>query len=116
MRTKWWLALLGTVALGAVGLSVLLAGVSAAPAATSSSIDLGVAEGVVVQLDGQPVAEAVVRQRLFDYTRDKTLILITHKAPMLDLVDRLIVLDEGRVVLDGEKDKVLAALQGENKS
>jgi ATP-binding cassette subfamily C protein LapB len=60
--------------------------------------------------------ESVVRKRLHEHTRGKTLILITHKAPMLDLVERLIVLDEGRVVLDGKKDKVLAALQGENKS
>ncbi|USE37011.1 type I secretion system permease/ATPase [Endozoicomonas sp. SCSIO W0465] len=43
--------------------------------------------------------------------RDKTLILVTHKASMLDLVDRLIVMDNGRVVADGPKDQVHAALK-----
>jgi ATP-binding cassette, subfamily C, bacterial LapB len=58
--------------------------------------------------------EATIRKRLFDYTRDKTLILVTHKAPMLDLVERLVVVDDGRIVMDGPKEKVLKALQGEN--
>ena len=57
--------------------------------------------------------EAAIRKRLFDYTRDKTLVLVTHKAPMLDLVERLIVVEEGRIMMDGPKDKVMQALQGE---
>ena len=56
--------------------------------------------------------EAIIRKNLFDYTREKTLILITHKAPMLDLVERLVVVDDGRIVMDGPKGKVLDALQG----
>lgn len=43
--------------------------------------------------------------------QDKTLILITHKAQMLELVDRLIVMDGGRVVADGQKEAVLSALR-----
>ena len=31
---------------------------------------------------------------------------------MLDLVERLIVTDEGRIVLDGPKEEVLKALKG----
>lgn len=57
--------------------------------------------------------ESTVKQRLYEYTRNKSLILITHKAPMLELVDRLIVMDEGRIVMDGPKQQVLKALQGE---
>lgn len=56
--------------------------------------------------------ESVVKKRLFEYTRDRTLLLVTHKAPMLDLVERLIVIDEGRVVMDGPKEEVLNALKG----
>ena len=56
--------------------------------------------------------ETVVKKRLFDYTRQKTLILVTHKAPMLELVERLIVVDEGRVVMDGPKQQVLNSLKG----
>ncbi|MEZ5918693.1 MAG: type I secretion system permease/ATPase [Alphaproteobacteria bacterium] len=42
---------------------------------------------------------------------DKTFIMITHRHTMLELVDRLILLDEGRVVMDGPRGKVLDALQ-----
>jgi len=56
--------------------------------------------------------ESVVKKRLFEYTRDRTLLLVTHKAPMLDLVERVIVIDEGRIVMDGPKEEVLNALKG----
>ena len=56
--------------------------------------------------------ESIVKKRLFEYTRDRTLLLVTHKAPMLDLVERLIVIDEGRIVMDGPKEEVLNALKG----
>jgi len=42
---------------------------------------------------------------------DKTLIVITHRFAALELVDRVIVLNNGKIVADGPKDKVLAALQ-----
>ncbi len=60
--------------------------------------------------------EAVIRGRLYDYTRDKTLILITHKLAMLDLVERLIVIEEGRVVMDGRKDDVITKLQARTEA
>lgn len=41
---------------------------------------------------------------------DKTLILITHKQSLLALVDRVIVLNDGKVVLDGKKEDVLRQL------
>ena len=41
---------------------------------------------------------------------DRTLVLVTHKATPLALVDRLIVIDQGKVVADGEKSRVLEAL------
>jgi ATP-binding cassette subfamily C protein LapB len=40
----------------------------------------------------------------------RTLLLITHRGSLLTLVDRLVVLDYGRVVADGPKDSVLQAL------
>ena len=40
----------------------------------------------------------------------KTLLLVTHRASVLSLVERLIVLDGGKVVADGAKDEVLKAL------
>ena len=43
-------------------------------------------------------------------TRDRTLLLITHKMHLLKLVDRIIVLDRGHVVIDGLKAEVLDKL------
>jgi len=56
--------------------------------------------------------ESIVKQRLLEYSRDKTLLLVTHKAPMLQLVERLVVIDAGRIVMDGPRDEVLKSLKG----
>lgn len=47
--------------------------------------------------------EAGVIARLRSGLPDTTLIVITHKPSLLELVDRVIVIDQGRVVLDGPK-------------
>lgn len=41
-----------------------------------------------------------------------TLVMVTHRPAVLELVSRVIVIDAGRVVLDGPKAQVLAALSG----
>ncbi|HSC79744.1 MAG TPA: type I secretion system permease/ATPase [Chitinolyticbacter sp.] len=41
----------------------------------------------------------------------KTVLLVTHRTSLLDLVDRLIVLDRGTIVADGPKALVVEALQ-----
>ncbi len=41
---------------------------------------------------------------------DQTLIVSTHRNAMLSIVDRLIVLDQGRIIADGPKEQVLGAL------
>ena len=41
---------------------------------------------------------------------DTTIVLVTHRMAMLALIDRLIVMDRGRVVADGPRDEVLKAL------
>ena len=56
-------------------------------------------------------SEEPVKQRLSAVIEDKTLVLITHRAPMLDLVERIIVLDDGKLVADGPKTQVLEALR-----
>ncbi|MGQ0699576.1 MAG: type I secretion system permease/ATPase [Panacagrimonas sp.] len=55
--------------------------------------------------------EETVRQRLSTYMRDKTVLIVTHRTALLDIVDRLIVIDAGRIVADGPKDRVVAALR-----
>ena len=55
--------------------------------------------------------ELRMKEQLKDRCTDKTVILVTHKASMLELVDRLIVVDNGKIVADGPKDQVHAALK-----
>ncbi len=56
-------------------------------------------------------SETLIKASLREFSHDKTLILVTHKMAMLDVVDRLVVIHEGRVVADGPKEKVVEALK-----
>ncbi|MFK0088844.1 type I secretion system permease/ATPase [Pseudomonas sp. NPDC090755] len=56
-------------------------------------------------------SEDQLRQRLHGWVQGKTLLLVTHRTSMLSLVDRLLVLDNGKVVADGPKDAVIDALR-----
>ena len=55
-------------------------------------------------------AEGRLKQRLEQVLPGKTLLLITHRASLLSLVERLIVLDGGRVVADGPRAAILKSL------
>ena len=56
-------------------------------------------------------SEQVILNNIRDYAKDKILLLSTHRASLLALVDRIIVLDEGQVIADGAKNTVLDALK-----
>nr|WP_294865538.1 type I secretion system permease/ATPase [uncultured Pseudogulbenkiania sp.] len=56
-------------------------------------------------------SETKVKQSLAKLAQGRTMVLVTHHAGLLDLVDRLIVLDQGQVVADGPKQQVLEALK-----
>jgi ATP-binding cassette subfamily C protein LapB len=47
--------------------------------------------------------EAEVIARLKTELADRTLVIVTHRTSLLDLVDRVIVVDQGRIVADGPK-------------
>jgi ATP-binding cassette subfamily C protein LapB len=55
-------------------------------------------------------AENQLKQHLTSVLAGKTAILVTHRSSLLSMVDRLIVLEQGRVVADGPKQAVLEAL------
>ena len=57
-------------------------------------------------------SEGRLRARLANVTGSKTLLLVTNRASMLSLVDRLIVVDKGWIVADGAKQEGLKGLQG----
>ncbi len=50
--------------------------------------------------------------RLQGIVQQRTVIIVTHRPSLLPLVDRILVVDDGRIVADGPKDKVLALLAG----
>ncbi|MCI0996904.1 type I secretion system permease/ATPase [Pseudomonas corrugata] len=56
-------------------------------------------------------SEDALRQKLHTHIQGKTLLLVTHRTSMLSLVDRLVVLDNGRIVADGPKEVVIDALR-----
>ncbi|UFH49471.1 type I secretion system permease/ATPase [Pseudomonas sp. KNUC1026] len=55
--------------------------------------------------------EERLKQRLQAVIEHKTLVLVTHRASLLSLVDRLIVIDRGQIVADGPKAAVMEALR-----
>lgn len=55
--------------------------------------------------------EDAVKKRLAEATQGKTVVLISHRSGLFDLVNRIIVIDSGRVVADGAKDQVIEALR-----
>ncbi|MDN5842550.1 MAG: type I secretion system permease/ATPase [Alcaligenaceae bacterium] len=56
-------------------------------------------------------SEAGIKERLRVASAGKTLILVTHRTSLLDLVDRLMVVDQGRILADGPKEQVVEALR-----
>lgn len=56
-------------------------------------------------------SEEHVKQQLRAHTAGKTLIVITHRTSLLELVDRIIVVDSGKIVADGPKAQVVEALR-----
>ena len=57
-------------------------------------------------------SEAAFLRQLKQASGHCTLLMVTHRPAVLELVQRVVVIDAGRVVLDGPKEQVLAALAG----
>ncbi|MBP6497317.1 MAG: type I secretion system permease/ATPase [Campylobacteraceae bacterium] len=58
------------------------------------------------------LSEKRLMANLKSYIEDKTAIFITQKHTILELVDRVIVMHEGKVYLDGPKEQVMVKLAG----
>ena len=54
--------------------------------------------------------EELIKHRLAHALQGKSLVLITHRPSLLSLVDRLIVLDRGKIIADGPRDQVMKAM------
>lgn len=58
-----------------------------------------------------PTSELKLRDRLKVMSHGKTTILITHKGAMLNLVDKLILMDRGNMIAFGPRDEIIRRLQ-----
>jgi len=56
-------------------------------------------------------SEDDIKRRLTEFSKDKTVILISHRTSLLELAERIIVMDGGRIVADGPKEQVVTALR-----
>lgn len=55
-------------------------------------------------------AEAQLIGRLHQAMRGRTLLIVTHRTSMLRLVDRVIIIDKGRLVADGKRNEIIRAM------
>jgi ATP-binding cassette subfamily C protein LapB len=55
-------------------------------------------------------SESALVGRLEAELKDRTLLLVTHRQPMLKLVDRIIILNGGKIAVQGPRDDVLRSL------
>ena len=56
--------------------------------------------------------EQLVLKNLAEYFKDETVLIVTHRIAPLSLVSRIVVLDNGKVNVDGPKRKDFRKAQG----
>ena len=71
---------------------------------------------VVVALDEptssmDPRHELLFIKRISEFTENRSFFVVTHRRPILKLVDRIIVIENGKVVMDGPRDDVLSKFE-----
>ena len=55
--------------------------------------------------------ERLIIENLKSFMTGRTLIVVTHRNALLSLADRILVVDSGKIVADGQRDAVVAALR-----
>jgi ATP-binding cassette, subfamily C, bacterial LapB len=55
-------------------------------------------------------SEAQITTRIGAFAQNKTVVLVTHRTSMLAMVTRVIVIDGGKIVADGPRDRIMEAL------
>ena len=55
--------------------------------------------------------EVAVKSSLAAFIAGRTWIVVTHRNSLLEMVDRIIVIDNGKIVADGSRQSVITALQ-----
>lgn len=60
------------------------------------------------------VSEIQALQGIAQWARNRTMVIVTHRSQVLQIVNRVVVVEEGKVVLDGPRDAVLKHLSQQN--
>ena len=68
--------------------------------------DILILDEATSQID--PESERAIHEALARFTRDRMTLMVTHRAASLELADRVVVLDEGRIVAQGPPAAVYA--------
>lgn len=55
-------------------------------------------------------SEVAALHAIAHWARNRTLVIVTHRSKVLEIVNRIIVIDDGKVVIDGPRDAVLQKL------
>ena len=58
--------------------------------------------------------EAVIVKNLDQATKGKTAVFVTHRGPLVSIADRILIVESGKIVMDGPRDAVLEQLKGKN--
>jgi ATP-binding cassette subfamily C protein LapB len=61
------------------------------------------------------LSEEQFKNRVANIVKDKTVIVITHRPSILSIVDRLIVIDDGKIIADGPKAKIISSFANSQK-
>ncbi|MFT3779822.1 MAG: type I secretion system permease/ATPase [Ottowia sp.] len=59
------------------------------------------------------MSERAALQAMAEWARERTMVVVTHRPQVLPFVQRVIVVEQGRVLMDGPRDAVLQRLRGE---
>ena len=55
-----------------------------------------------------PKHERLFINRMSDFVKGKALVVVTHRKPILALTERVLVIESGKIILDGKRDEVLS--------
>ena len=61
-------------------------------------------------------AENLFINQVGSILKESTMLIVTHRMPLLNLVDRIIVMNEGQIVEDGPKDEIIQKLNQPRES
>jgi ATP-binding cassette subfamily C protein LapB len=56
-------------------------------------------------------SESQFKASLSRFIQHKTMVIVTHRLSLIDLADRMIVIDDGKIVSDGPRQQVVESLQ-----